>query len=197
MKLVTYTLFLIVIFLSSIAISQPDYDEIAFRINEVICQLLSVIFWVIGIIVTLVIIYRGLEYVTTDNPECRNEVKSKIIHAIVALAIIVVAMPVINYLVEGTDILFFKCKPDGYEHPGDCGGCLPDYYTYCCCNDSGSVDFYTGRCSYGVGGSLPVADCGSDCVTMCLGRGYDDGMQEEERCCCYLTTTTVPTTTTV
>jgi len=204
MKIGNYPLLaILIITLSSIALAQLEYDVIALRINEIICLLLNVIFWVIGIILTLVIIYRGLEYTTAENPEDRNEVKSKIIHAIVALAIIIAAAPFINYLIENTDIIPFTCTPEGYEHPGDCGECSAGYYTYCCCREEGRVEtavFYGDHCPYGVGleasvvmgcfePGTPLAEAQPpivSCMQMCQARGYGGGEQpQDRRCCCY------------
>ena len=89
--------------------AQTNAEIIVERVNEVICLLLNVIWWIIGLLATLALIVYGMEYMATEDVEKRNEIKSRIVHVVIGLVVVIVAMPFVNYLIENTEIVPFEC----------------------------------------------------------------------------------------
>ncbi len=94
-----------------------DVDMIIRRINDIVCFLLDTIWLIIGLLATLALIVYGIEYMTTEDIEQRNDIRGRISHIFIGVIIVLVALPVINYLIDNTDILPFGCDEGGWVPP--------------------------------------------------------------------------------
>ena len=88
----------------------PDpAQEITNRINEVVCTLVTLGTMIASGIAALVIILAGVKYTTSaEDPGARNNAKNMILYAIAGLALALLACPLVDYIVAGTDITPFE-----------------------------------------------------------------------------------------
>jgi len=123
------------------SISTDPLADIMNRINDVVCIFLTLITYLASGISALVIIYAGLKYISSQDAEQTANAKNMIIYAIFGLALVLLACPVVDYLIIGTKIVPFqeKCNCFGSgENPNVPPG--PPVQT---CNDGTP----TGQCS--------------------------------------------------
>lgn len=153
-----------------------DVDMIIHRINDIVCFLLDTIWLIIGLLATLALIVYGIEYMTTEDIERRNDIRGRISHIFIGLIIVLVALPVINYLIDNTNILPFECDDEGWVPP-------PQYcealFAASVCSDEPGEDSAT-VCSdvESFGTCFPDLIPGADVDSMC-GAGYRE-------CCCVM-----------
>ncbi|MBN2250779.1 MAG: hypothetical protein JW724_01720 [Candidatus Altiarchaeota archaeon] len=100
-----------VLFLAFTGIACADAGgEIADGINDVICLFVRLIWLVTGSLMALVIIFAGVKWlVSGGDAGARASAKTFIVSAFVGLIIIFTAVPVVDYLVEGTLGYKFAC----------------------------------------------------------------------------------------
>jgi len=55
-----------------------------------------------------VIVIAGIRWMSTDTPEDKSNAKNYIVHALIGLAIVVIALQLVNALVNGTDVTDFN-----------------------------------------------------------------------------------------
>ena len=109
----------LIIFCMGLMVAEPvDQESVKKKWDYVLCLILCIIWGIVAALVALVIIINGLKYITTEGSKERDEAKNRLIHACIALSIILIAMPLVNYIVENTDIVEFEC---------DCVGGIPTH----------------------------------------------------------------------
>ncbi|MEA3254710.1 MAG: pilin [Candidatus Altiarchaeota archaeon] len=78
------------------------------RINKVVCDLLTIIWYIAGGITALIIIFAGMKYMASDDPQEINKAKSMVAYAVVGLILVIIACPLVNYLVVNTNVTPFE-----------------------------------------------------------------------------------------
>jgi hypothetical protein len=91
-------------------ISSDPLGDIMNRINDVACIFLTLVTYSASGISAIVIIYAGLKYMTSQDAEQTTDAKNMIIYAIACLALILLACPIVDYLIIGTKIVPFQEK---------------------------------------------------------------------------------------
>jgi hypothetical protein len=91
-------------------ISTDPLGDIMNRINGVVCILFTLVTYVASGISAIIIIYAGLKYMTSQDAEQTTNAKNMIIYAIAGLALILLACPIVDYLIIGTKIVPFEQK---------------------------------------------------------------------------------------
>lgn len=91
-------------------ISTDPLGDIMNRINDVVCIFLTLVTYLASGISALIIIYAGLKYMTSQDAEQTANAKNMIIYAIAGLALILLACPIVDYLIIGTKIVPFEQK---------------------------------------------------------------------------------------
>ena len=87
-----------IILLNSILVSAQS-TAVKTAISCMACRIMQLVFMIIGMVVTLVIIFAGLKWVGSgEDPDARNQAKQMIIHAIVGLVIIIIAAYAVSWL---------------------------------------------------------------------------------------------------
>jgi len=87
-----------IILLSSVLVSAQN-TAVKTAITCMACRIMQLVFMIIGMVVTLVIIFAGLKWVGSgEDPDARNQAKSMIIHAIIGLVIIIIAAYMVSWL---------------------------------------------------------------------------------------------------
>lgn len=87
-----------IILLSSVLVSAQN-TAVMTAITCMACRIMQLVFMIIGMVVTLVIIFAGLKWVGSgEDPEARGQAKSMIIHAIIGLVIIIIAAYMVSWL---------------------------------------------------------------------------------------------------
>ena len=83
--------------------------EIMDRVNDVVCSVLTIFVYISSGLAALMIIFAGVKYLTSgDDPEARSGAKTMIIYALCGLVAVLLACPVVDYLVTGTGITPFS-----------------------------------------------------------------------------------------
>jgi hypothetical protein len=91
-------------------ISTDPLGDIMNRINDVACIFITLTTYVASGISAIIIIYAGIKYLTSQDAEQTTNAKNMIIYAIAGLAVILLACPIVDYLVIGTKIVPFEQK---------------------------------------------------------------------------------------
>jgi hypothetical protein len=95
-------------------ISNDPLKDIMQRINDVVCLFFTAITYLASSIAALIIIYAGMKYMLSGDGDTASNAKNMIIYAVVGLVLVVLACPIVDYLVIGTKIVPF-------EKTCDCG----------------------------------------------------------------------------
>lgn len=118
----TALILITVFFLSAICFAQPastttslpdPAQEITKRVNEVVCLLVQFLTYAAVGIASLAIMFAGLKYTTSaEDPEARNNAKNMVVYAVIGLLAVLVACPVVDYIIANTEITPFEdsCK---------------------------------------------------------------------------------------
>ena len=86
------------ILLNSVLVSAQS-TAVETAISCMACRIMQLVFMIIGMVVTLVVIFAGLKWVGSgEDPDARNQAKSMIIHAIIGLVIIIIAAYAVSWL---------------------------------------------------------------------------------------------------
>ncbi|MBN2251264.1 MAG: TrbC/VirB2 family protein [Candidatus Altiarchaeota archaeon] len=83
-------------------------EAITTRVNEVLCTVINVILYVSAGLTSLVLILSGVKYMTAEYPQETCGAKRRIVYAILGLIVIILACPVIDYVVANTRISPFE-----------------------------------------------------------------------------------------
>ena len=86
------------------------------QINEVSCILYSLILYSSAGIAALLIMLAGVEHMTSEDDNAkRNRAKTRIIYALAGLVLVILACPLVDYIVTNTKILPFQRTCDCLE----------------------------------------------------------------------------------
>ncbi|MEM4347523.1 MAG: M64 family metallopeptidase [Candidatus Altiarchaeota archaeon] len=103
-------LILFIFVISSLAFAQSPEEKISSHLNYWILVCYCLIMFIIAGIVALIIILSGVKLFTNEDMYEREEAKKRIKYAIVVLIFILIACPLVNFLIEGGDVKEFKCN---------------------------------------------------------------------------------------
>ncbi|MEM2918788.1 MAG: pilin [Candidatus Altiarchaeota archaeon] len=103
-------LILFIFVISSLAFAQSPEEKISSHLNYWILVCYCLIMFIIAGIVALIIILSGVKLFTNEDMYEREEAKKRIKYAIVVLIFILIACPLVNFLIEGGDVKEFKCE---------------------------------------------------------------------------------------
>jgi len=91
--------------LSQLVCSYTAYDfanYVWWKVMPIICGLYYTFILIAGALAAVMIVYAGIKWIgSSDDPAARKSAKETIIHAIVALIIIVVASRIVDLLIAG------------------------------------------------------------------------------------------------
>lgn len=97
-------------FLVTSTLAQGPAQEISQHINYWILVLYCILMFIIGGVCALVIALSGVKLLTTENLQERKTAKKRFKYALVALVFILIACPLVNYLVHGFAVEEFACE---------------------------------------------------------------------------------------
>jgi hypothetical protein len=150
------------------------------QINKTFCTIITLITLVTAGIAALVIILAGVRYMTSEDPDEAGRSKTRIVYAIVGMILVLLACPMIDYLVTGTNITPFsescKCIVGG---GGNTSTTIPGSN----CTDGTLV----GQCST----KTAIGSSGAKCVS----NAGNPSLIPDANCAVPTTTTTIATTT--
>ena len=70
------------------------------KAEDVVKNIISILFWIIGILAVIVIIYAGITFITAaGNPSKVAQAKTMIIYAVIGLAVAILAYAIVNFIV--------------------------------------------------------------------------------------------------
>jgi len=70
------------------------------KAEDVVKNIISILFWIIGILAVIVIIYAGITFITAaGNPSKVAQAKTMIIYAVIGLAVAILAYAIVNFVV--------------------------------------------------------------------------------------------------
>lgn len=70
------------------------------KVEDVVKNIISILFWIIGILAVIVIIYAGITFITAaGNPSKVAQAKTMIIYAVIGLAVAILAYAIVNFVV--------------------------------------------------------------------------------------------------
>ena len=92
---------------TSIPIPPTPYDDIVKRINDVVCLILNLLFYITGAIFAMMLIIAGFKYLTSDDPSTVHNAKMMTVYALIGFILVVIACPLVDYLIAGSDIVPF------------------------------------------------------------------------------------------
>lgn len=100
--------------LSGVVSAQLNLDWVAeiikTRVGDVTLLILCAIWYLMALITTLIMIIAGVKCLTSGDTAGRNMAIRRVIYSVIGLIIIIVACPVVNYLVHGTQVEEFRCE---------------------------------------------------------------------------------------
>ncbi|MEM4346961.1 MAG: hypothetical protein QW802_00015 [Candidatus Altiarchaeota archaeon] len=80
------------------------------RINEVVSLIFCLIWWIIAALAALLIVWNAVVYITSEDFKARIIVRRRIIQIIIGLVIVLIACPLVNFLIKGTKVSEFRCE---------------------------------------------------------------------------------------
>ena len=70
------------------------------KAEDVVKNIISILFWIIGILAVIVIIYAGITFITAaGNPSKVAQAKTMIIYAVIGIAVAILAYAIVNFIV--------------------------------------------------------------------------------------------------
>ena len=71
------------------------------KAEDVVKNIISILFWIIGILAVIVIIYAGIIFITAaGNPGKVAQAKTMIIYAVIGLAVAILAYTIVNFVIN-------------------------------------------------------------------------------------------------
>jgi hypothetical protein len=117
--LLVFLIINVLVFTSLIPLVNANGDdiisEIKIQILELGCWLFRFLFYISSAIAALFILLSGFQYITSDSPEMRCEARNRMMYAVVGLIIILIACPLVNYIIDQTEISKVKTQIEGTE----------------------------------------------------------------------------------
>lgn len=104
MKKLIFLLITCSIFFSGIVFSQDIISkgkEVREAFGNFVCNIFCIIWFIIGAVAALIIIWSGAKYMITENALEKEELKGRLKYAVLGLIIVIVAIPAANYLTSG------------------------------------------------------------------------------------------------
>lgn len=101
-------------------ISNDPLKDIMQRINGVVCLSFTLVSYLASSIAALVIIYAGIKYMTSGDADTASNARNMVIYAVAGLVLVLLACPLVDYLVIGTKIIPFEKTCDCWA--GGSGG---------------------------------------------------------------------------
>jgi len=81
--------------------------DIIKRVNEVVCAFLNILFYISSAIFAMMLILAGFKHLSSDDPVQVANSKKMTVYALIGLILVVIACPLVDYLIAGSDILPF------------------------------------------------------------------------------------------
>ncbi len=75
------------------------------KVTEFACTIYRIIQAVVGVLAILMIILAGLKWMTSDDPDSRNEAKSRILYVIVGVVVVLLALDAVNLIAKALGII--------------------------------------------------------------------------------------------
>ena len=75
------------------------------KVTEFACTIYKIIQAVVGVLAILMIILAGLKWMTSDDPDSRNEAKNRILYVIVGVIVVLLALPAVNLFAKTLGII--------------------------------------------------------------------------------------------
>ena len=87
------------------------------------------IFQILAIMLAvLIIVFSGIRFITSENPEERVKARDRFLAIIVGLIIIILTLELVNVFVSGSEFLSFTCEKVGSIDCKTLSDSDPDYY---------------------------------------------------------------------
>lgn len=83
--------------------------EVGAEFRNIICNIICIIWYVIGAIAALALLILGVKYMSVESLEERENVRRNIIYVIIGLIIVIIAPFAANYLADALGILPLSC----------------------------------------------------------------------------------------
>jgi len=109
------SLFFFLVLLSTLTNAQTPEETISAHINYWILVLFCLSISAITLISVIIIILEGVKFMKSEDLHEREKAKKLIIYAVIALIFVLVACPLVNFLIHGSEVSEFKCNcpPEG------------------------------------------------------------------------------------
>ncbi len=101
--------FFFLAFLLTLANAQTPEETISSHINYWILVFFCISISVIALVSVIIIVLAGIEFMKSEDMLEREKAKKRIIYAVIALIFVLVACPLVNFLINGSDVAEFKC----------------------------------------------------------------------------------------
>lgn len=88
--------------------SADAIEEIKEKVVELGCYILELLFYISSALAALFILLGGVKYVTSEAPEDRCAARNNVGYAIIGLLIIMIACPLVDYFIQGTEVMTLK-----------------------------------------------------------------------------------------
>ncbi|MFZ2455796.1 MAG: pilin [Candidatus Altiarchaeia archaeon] len=94
-------------------------DSYLFKIvtETLSCRIICLVQYIAGLLLVLILVFAGLRYIVSgEDPKARHDMLTLIKNALIGMLIVILAVPVLNYLADGTGTSFeCECSSSGDE----------------------------------------------------------------------------------
>lgn len=87
-------------------------DSYLFKIfaETLSCHVICLVQYISGLLLALILVFAGLRYIISgEDPKARHEMRTLIKNAFIGIIIVILAVPVLNYITDGT-VAPFECE---------------------------------------------------------------------------------------
>lgn len=93
-------------------LTTPGLEKIRDKVIEFACVIYRIIQAVVGVLAMLMMILAGLKWMTSDDPDSRNEAKNRILYVIVGVLVVLLALDAVNLFAKTIGITAdITCPP--------------------------------------------------------------------------------------
>ncbi|MCK4492069.1 MAG: hypothetical protein KAU03_05560 [Candidatus Altiarchaeales archaeon] len=92
--------FVVVLFVG-VVLAETDGWGLGRNFSAVVCNLICVVYVVVGLAATLVLVLAGFRYLTAEDSVGRIDARRHVVYGVVGLCVVLVAVPLVNCLVGG------------------------------------------------------------------------------------------------
>jgi type IV secretory pathway VirB2 component (pilin) len=79
-------------------------------INTLLCRLLQVLWGIAAAVAIIVIVLAGIKWIgSAEDAGARAQAKSTIVHAIIGLLIVMIALTLVGWVVQGSAVAMLTC----------------------------------------------------------------------------------------